>query len=249
MTASSASRSSVSDQAFEPGEVHLWLCSLDVARSLDQAVLSAEERSRYASREEAACGRTLTRHLLSRYAPEGPADWRFEAGRHGKPRLLAPSQPLEFNLSHSGQWLALALSPGVPVGVDVQALERHRPLQRLARRYYSAAERDALEALDADSYCREFYRLWSLKEAWTKARGGALPTALGETGFRVEGGTLVSLDPAQTADSSLWSLEPGGYSLALCALEPGLSLRCRRWLGGASDEALDLPCAVMSDAP
>ncbi len=242
MTASSARPSSASRLSLSPGEVHLWLCPEAAASALDASVLRPDEAERHGRRGgPGLSGRVLTRHILSRYAAEQPADWVFETGRHGKPELVAPSRPLHQNLSHSGQWLAVAVSESAPVGVDVQVMDAERRIRRLAKRYFSAAEQEDLESREGEDFTRHFYRLWSLKEAWTKARGDALPAALGTTAFRMSGGRLISLDPTNTEDCSLWLLELEGYGLALCGLEGGLSLRCLRWDGEASAAPLELP--------
>ncbi len=241
MTASSASKSNASER-LGPNRAHLWLCSLDAASSLDASVLSVEESAR---RPESALGRVWQRHLLSRYGPLAPADWQFETGPHGKP-ALGPGHGLEFNLSHSGDWLVMIVTEGVPVGVDVQLLDRQRRVDRLARRYFSGPEVAELSALDGDDYWRHFYRLWTLKEAWTKAHGGALPTALGEVGYRLAGGALVCLAPGAAERSSQWLADLGDYSLAFCGLRRGLVLECREWLSPAQFRSLDLP-VVASD--
>ncbi len=226
MTASLANKSNASER-LESGQAHLWLCSLSQAATLDYVVLNDAERDRY---REAALGRVWLRHLLSRYADVAPDQWEFRTGRHGKPRL-ATEVGLEFNLSHSGDWLVVAVASDVPVGVDVQRLDRERRVDRLARRYFSEPEVAELAALDEDAYYRHFYRLWTLKEAWTKAHGGALPTALGEVGYRLEGQDLVCLAPGAMDGSSQWLAALDDHSLALCALRRGLRLSCREWLG------------------
>jgi 4'-phosphopantetheinyl transferase len=239
VTALSASKSSASELP-GPTQVHLWLCPPERAEALDDSVLSETERSRH---RDAALGRTWLRYLLTRYADVAPADWVFETGRHGKPQLadeLVQKVPLEFNLSHSGSWLVVAVTGGVPVVVDVQQLERHRPVARLARRYFSAPETEQLERLDGEDYYRHFYRLWTLKEAWTKAHGGALPTALGEVGYRLDGSRLECLVPGAAEPPSQWLAEMEGHSLALCGLRRGLSLECLEWLGSGEIGALEL---------
>ena len=235
MTASSASRSSASDR-LGPNQAHLWLCSPDRAEALDTAVLSVDERER---RHEAALGRVWLRHLLSLYADVAPADWQFETGEHGKPALVA-GPGLQFNLSHSGQWLVVAVTADVPVGVDVQQLDRERRVERLARRYFSDPEVEALAELEGEAYFWHFYRLWTLKEAWTKAHGGALPTALGEVGYRLEGPELVCLAPGAMEGSSQWLADLGEHSLALCGLRRGLQIEAREWLGPAECGPLEL---------
>jgi 4'-phosphopantetheinyl transferase len=241
VTDSSASRFSVSEPPLGRRSVHLWLCPVDQAQALDSSALDKEELALYA-RRQGVPGRLLTRHLLSRYGEESPGDWRFTRGRHGKPALAAASRPLEFNLSHSGRWLVLAVSAGIPVGVDVQIMDPERRVDRLARRYFHPEEVADLDTLSAEDYHRRFYQLWSLKEAWTKARGGALPTALGEIAFRRQGEQLVSLAPEKTTCASFWLLGLPGYSLAVCGLQPGLELACQRWehaaLAGCVEPAL-----------
>ncbi len=205
-------------------------------------MLNAREAAR---RPEAALGRVWQRHLLSLYGAVAPADWQFETGRHGKPRLTPP-QSLEFNLSHSGDWLVMAIAKEVPLGVDIQQLDRQRRIDRLARRYFSGPEVELLSDLDGDDYLRHFYRLWTLKEAWTKAHGGALPTALGEVGYRLDGKELRCLAPGASAGSSQWLAELHGYSLAFCGLRRGLALQCREWLASGQSRPCE-PVVVASD--
>lgn len=74
---------------------------------------------------------------------------------------------LHLNLSHSGEFLGVALST-LPVGFD---LERPRPrmVVRSAGRIFSAQETAWLEALPAPEQLDGFYSLWTLKEAVCKA--------------------------------------------------------------------------------
>lgn len=111
---------------------------------------------------------TLKRCLLSRHHPgHGPLSWRFEQGPAGKPTVCAP-QRCHFNLSHSGEAIALAVATQ-EVGVDIECW---RPLDEglaLARSVFHVRELRWLES-QADFSCA-FYRLWTLKEALLKASG------------------------------------------------------------------------------
>jgi 4'-phosphopantetheinyl transferase len=195
-----------------------------------------------------AFGRACLRQLLSAYGAVGPGEWVFENGPQGKPALVAPAPVpgLQFNLSHSGRWLAIALSTGVEVGVDVQRFDDDRPLRSLARRYFSEPERETLESLEGEDFNQHFFRLWALKEAWTKARGEALPTALRTTAFSLCGGELLSLNPEQTRDNSLWLMQLEGHALAVCGLARGLSLRCWRWSGPGTAAPFEPPLLAAS---
>jgi 4'-phosphopantetheinyl transferase len=218
---------------------------MEDAAALDTAVLSRDEQERAqrwrgAGESEFALGRALLRHQLSRYAPQAPADWQFVTGPHGKPALAGPQADLQFNLSHSGEWLALALARQTAVGVDVQIVDRDRAVGRLARRYFSPAEVAELEVLQGDAFTARFYQLWALKEALTKARGASLPGTLGATAFSLQAGQLRSLTPGETRGVSLALLGLPGYALAVCGLEVGLTLQFWRWSAGGGESTLEL---------
>lgn len=105
-----------------------------------------------------------------------PAVLRFQYGADGKPGL-APAFAqggLQFNVSHSGSLLLVAVVAGAPVGVD---LERHRPLHDrdgLVRRYFSEAENRAYFDLPEAQRHEAFFAAWARKEALVKALGRGL---------------------------------------------------------------------------
>lgn len=158
----------------------------------------------------------LGRRLLDQALGEN-ASARLCFGTQGKP--LLPGGPC-FNLSHSGDYLLLAVSP-LPVGVDI---ERRRAVDyhRLAKRCFHPAEQEALRrAADVQAV---FFDIWACRESCLKAVGCGL--TLPPHSFRVslEGGSSASL--AQTGDAfpaahaafrihRFPALE--GYSAALCA--------------------------------
>ncbi|MEO3713226.1 4'-phosphopantetheinyl transferase family protein [Roseateles flavus] len=137
-------------------------------------LLDAEEQARHArflcqrTARTFAQAHTLKRCLLSQHHPQqAPLGWRFESGHAGKPALKAPA-PCHFNLSHSGDAIAVAVADQ-PVGLDI---ESHRELKdglAIAQRVFHPRERQWLLA-QAD-FAAAFYRLWTLKEALLKATG------------------------------------------------------------------------------
>ena len=60
------------------------------------------------------------RRILSSYCRTPPHLIEFHTGSHGKPALLKPTSALEFNLSHSGECVLIAVTSGVPCGVDIE---------------------------------------------------------------------------------------------------------------------------------
>lgn len=127
----------------------------------------------------------------------------YQYKENGKPYFR--NYPYYFNLSHSGDYVLCALS-GREVGVDLQ-LHRAVGLERLAGRYFSPAEADALlRAGDREAF---FFRLWARKEAYGKLTGKGIADALGKDLW--SGGTGL--------DGTLCWEEYGGlagYSMAVC---------------------------------
>lgn len=165
------------DQPAADSQVDLILLSLDLADA-DIAVLSAHlspdehERSRRLlcerDRRRYVTARGQLREILGGYLATQPAEIRFRYGERGKP-YLAPNQQLFFNLSHSADLAAIAISRDFEVGVDI---ERLRPVRRdLPKRYFSPREAMALDALEGDAWQIAFFRCWTRKEAFIKALG------------------------------------------------------------------------------
>lgn len=195
----------------------------------------------------------LLRGALGRAVGADARELRFVRGEHGKPALdpdwLGSREAPAFNLSHSGTFGAVAICHGTgEVGVDI---EQHRPGRRfgaLARRNFAAAEVRDLEALPEAERPSHFYDVWTLKEAYLKARGTGLQLPLAGFRFRFDDGALGfgargSVDPLP-GRWRFWCWRLGeGFSLSL-ALDPGGpgpvdGPRCSRLLPGEDPVALD----------
>lgn len=108
--------------------------------------------------------RSALRVILSRYAGEDPGRLFFLYGKHGKP-ALPPVTTVEFNLSHAGEWAAIAVTSGQPVGIDIEKMRAGIEMARLLRRL---GERNLPESIPA------LYQRWTDREARSKVAGGAL---------------------------------------------------------------------------
>lgn len=136
--------------------------------------------------------RGTLREILGAELGIPPASVRFAYGEHGKPSV----EGLHFNLSHSGDRALVGVADR-PVGVDLEELRPDVQFRRLAERFFSALER---EAMPDQGLALAFFRLWTRKEAYLKAcgKGLALPLA----SFAVPQGPLPGWAPM------LWAEDP-----------------------------------------
>lgn len=168
--------------------IQVWTLPVSIAMLEDeylQRQLSAEEGARarrFLKPEDRA--RYLVSHaalrlLLSRSFGIDLALLKFEYGSCGKPRLpsVRGRSPVYFNLSHSGALVVVATSRDAEIGVDVEAID-HTLDAGVAETFCSAAELSSLTALPDSQRLHALYRIWTIKEALTKAQGSGLGSSL-----------------------------------------------------------------------
>ena len=180
-------------------EVHVWTAETRERQApetiqLFESWLSPEETRRYhryirkRDRDLFLLAHALLRHTLSWYAEVEPAQWCFETGEHGRPELVGPFADLDlrFNISHTPGLAAVLISNGIDAGVDVERRSTTTDRSRLARSVFSEPENLALEGLENDASRTRFYEIWTLKEAYIKARGLGLSLPLRKLAFSVD---------------------------------------------------------------
>ena len=109
----------------------------------------------------------------------------FAATRHGKPFALVGGTPaaIHFNVSHGGGHGLIALAPAGRLGVDVEERVPRRELDGLVSSVLGPGEQGELASANGDRKLRQFYHLWTIKEALLKALGTGI--SLDMTGFEV----------------------------------------------------------------
>lgn len=175
-------------------------------------------------------GRALVRYHLGQALAVDPAVPTFTQTAEGKPYLLGPERSLHFSLSHSGQWVVLGLTDGCPLGIDLEHPLRDRPLLGIARHYFHPQEVAHLTRLVGREQVRAFYRLWTLKEAFFKARGTGLSEGLEKVCFSF-GELQARIDPLLQTEAGQWSFrhwhnpvaDPDPCYLALAVPQPTLA--------------------------
>jgi 4'-phosphopantetheinyl transferase len=226
----------------EERDVHVWHALADPAIleiSRLQQLLSEEENIRAArfrfekNRNEFVVSRGMLRLLLGLYLGVSPRNVCFAYSLHGKPSMAVPrgELALSFNLSHSDGIVVCAFTREQQVGVDVEKVRQDFNVGEVAERFFSVAERDALRSLRAHEQHEAFFRCWTRKEAYIKARGEGLSLPLHDFDVSLLPGELAALlntrpDASEAARWSLHDLFVGpGYAAALVVEVPYVSLR------------------------
>ena len=223
------------------GDVHVWTSHVESRRSelpRLRSLLSSDEcdrADRFAfeqHRRAFVVARATLRDVLARYVDLEPQDVSFVYGEHGKPALA--SAHVRFNASHSSDRIVIAVTRAADVGVDI---EHHRPVEylELAERFFSPREIDVLRTAGAENLAPMFYRCWTRKEAYVKARGQGLSLPLRDFAVSLTADISPALVWSRAGDSELqrWELHPlqldADYTAAVVVERPVKKLRRFEW--------------------
>lgn len=238
-------------------EAHVWLANPEEDREpllLERylGLLGPRERERHQRlrreplRLEFLVAHALTRLTLSRYAPVPPEAWSFSLGEHGRPEIEGPSdgRHLRFNLSHTRGLVACAVARKVDIGVDVESAQRRIRHRELAERFFGHAEVEGLRTLPPEARAGRFLELWTLKEAYLKARGSGLSIPLRSFQLQLSevAAPRVRFDPAVVRDDpASWQFalhRPSRFhTLALAIRRPDRRKMAIRFFEGVPGEA------------
>lgn len=145
----------------------------DLQKLLDLQETEKTQRYRQEKdRQSRIIGRAVLKILLGRYLKAEPKEIRFQLD-HNKKLLLQNilSENLYFNVSHSGDWILIAVSTN-PIGVDAEQINTSFTYQNLLGFSFSLEEKNYIQA--AAKPHQSFYKLWTRKEALLKATGKGL---------------------------------------------------------------------------
>jgi 4'-phosphopantetheinyl transferase len=210
--------------------LHLWCAFPDDLLNEEAAkacarLLSDDERARWQRfkfdehRREYLATHALARIALSHHHALAPPAWRFSSNKFGKP-AIDPERGPRFNLSNSLGLVVCLISEGAEVGVDVEPRTRAGSVAEVGPRMFSQREQAQLEALPARARPERALHLWTLKEAYIKARGMGLALPLNEFSFVFKEGESIhmEIDPSLRDEPEHWRfclLEYAAHCIAL----------------------------------
>jgi len=204
-----------------PEEVHVWSVPLGEPGSSWQqpwSILSDDERQRAERflverpRRQFVRTRAALRTILAGHLSTTPERVRLAYDTLGKPRLAEQDRAhdVRFNVAHSGELALIAVTLDTEVGTDIEKLRPVHHLEPIAKRFFSPAEAERIEASDQDRRTTSFLQCWTGKEAVLKAMGAGLSYPLAQFEVPTDGETSRWIDlPAHRS-----------FAKARCWLQP-----------------------------
>ncbi|MEU6381130.1 4'-phosphopantetheinyl transferase superfamily protein [Streptomyces sp. NPDC046909] len=214
-----------------PEPVKLWICANDDLAPAIAGVLAThwldEHEQEIAGRflferdrRQYLVAHTLVRRALALEAGLAEAELVIFRSSRGRPFLQMPDgglprggPELDFNLSHASGYNLLGVMRGQRIGVDVERLGRDANALDTIVDTFAPEEREwVARAAPGHSRDRRVLRLWTLKEAYSKARGLGLGLPFDEFAFDLaEDRGVQGFRPPADDQAGLWrfiELEP-----------------------------------------
>jgi 4'-phosphopantetheinyl transferase len=188
-------------------------------------------------RHEYLMTRALARTALSDYRDVEPRGWQFAANAYGRPEIRPPCG-IAFNLTNTQTLVACAVTGDRIIGIDTEPLARAPDILEIAETVFSAPEMRELRALDAVAARDRAVSLWTVKEAYMKARGMgmSLPPKEIRVAFAGTPRLVAAPDDPRPADWTLQLLDVGGDRVAVAspAPAPRIQLVEARWISAVA---------------
>jgi 4'-phosphopantetheinyl transferase len=185
-----------------PG-VGLWLIDITASAARDVWFhLSELERQRstqflhIADRHRFTVVRGSLKKLLGDLLGVDARSLEFQYTADGKP-FLPSAQRLTFNASHAGDYGLIAVSRAGPVGVDIDLPRSSLDVVALAREFFAPSEYNLVATSPPALRDSLFLRMWTYKEALTKAAGASISRSVG---LALPDEVLATLQHAALAD-------------------------------------------------
>ena len=107
----------------------------------------------------------LKYYYLAKCLNLNPAQIKINYTPDGKPYLDLLGCNLKFNISHSGEYVIMAITDNLEVGVDIEEIDLTSIYQDVMKLIFSSAETSQVKSLT------DFYHMFGKKEAYLKALG------------------------------------------------------------------------------
>jgi phosphopantetheinyl transferase len=133
-------------------------------------------------RESYVIARACLRKILSAWVHTDAKEIQFSYSPFGKPYIAHPTEhPIQFNLSHSRDLIAIAVSTASPVGIDIEFCCSELEVTELAEQLMTSQELRTFASIgctdctphppEPSTQRKLFFSLFTIKESFLKATG------------------------------------------------------------------------------
>ncbi|MDH5325113.1 MAG: 4'-phosphopantetheinyl transferase superfamily protein [Gammaproteobacteria bacterium] len=119
--------------------------------------------------------RAILKLILASHLDQNPKSIVLQYTRYGKPYL--PGSKLQFSVTHSSGWAAIALCYGRRLGIDLESVRHRVDMIGLAKEFFCEQENELLQNARLN-VGKIFFNLWVQKEAVLKATGSGIAQGL-----------------------------------------------------------------------
>jgi 4'-phosphopantetheinyl transferase len=176
-------------------------------------------------RERYAASRVLLKHAAARVLRGDPATLELAYGPTGRPYLRGCDQ-VDISLSHTEDLLLVGVTTRGLIGVDAELADRPMYQRGLQRHVCTQYELITLSQLAEEERNTSLVRLWTLKEAYSKAIGQGMQFGFTDFGFGPDGRPVRVHRPDGTVGTgSEWAfrsfLIDSGYRISAAVYDAG----------------------------
>lgn len=170
----------------DSNQIHIWYINFNLAEDVItflDSFLSKDEiikASKFRFKKDKNCSiitRGALRLISSKYLKMKPENITFKYGEFGKPDFDIDTK-IKFNVSHSGNMAIIGFVLNDDIGVDVEKIKSDFDVFDIAKNYFSDSEIEALKKLPIHERAKGFYRCWTRKESFIKAKAQGLSFSL-----------------------------------------------------------------------
>jgi 4'-phosphopantetheinyl transferase len=219
------------------GHMIVWIAHVSAAEDsliFLEPCLDTRDRERAArfkfsaDRARFVVGRGLLRQCLGHYLQKRPETIELAYTDLGRP-ILSHDDKIQFNISHTQDLVAIAVTAGARIGIDLECIHPDLDLVELAERIFSEEDLQVFQALPHHERLGAFYRAWTRKEAYLKARGEGIAESLQQISVSLSQEEIVPIEDSREPSSpNSWRLLtlplPAGYAGALACDDLGKGL-------------------------
>lgn len=166
----------------DSNDIYVYIVNLNnflIKKTLFWRYLSEEEKTQANQyftdtlKERYVISHGILREILSFYIQKSPHEIIFIKNNYGKPFLK--DSYVHFNMSHSHHLMCCTIGYNCKLGIDIELHNDDFDFHEISTHIFTSSEKEYFSSLKAHkSRIQFFYKLWTKKEALSKAIGSGL---------------------------------------------------------------------------